>query len=147
MTVAALAVASGATLPRTHAFKFDDGLLEERVTLHAPRVEGPEAREGAGARQAPSQAQAAAPPAAAPGGAVLTAACALEYVYGQFRVVHRGALRATFSAALKARCRCQPEKRVPHVSARLTRAAPRAARPPARASWPGGGAGAVPARA
>ena len=96
------AVASGATLPRTHAFKFDDGLLEERVTLHAPRVEGSGTQVQPGATAAPQTAAAVAA-AGAPGGAVLTAACALEYVYGQFRVVHRGALRATFSAALKAR--------------------------------------------
>ena len=124
-----VAVAAGATLPRTHAFKFEDGLLEERVTLQAPRVELAGPQGAAGATQTPSAAAGAA--AGAPGGAVLTATCALEYVYDQRRVVHRGALRATFSAALKARafhnpqsrCRCfrTPDARCPGArGARMT---------------------------
>ena len=98
----ASAVAAGATLPRTHAFKFDDGLLEERITLHAPSAELPPPAAGCGVgTEAPRQG--AGGPAAPPRGAVLSAQCSLEYVYDQFRVVHRGALRATFSATLKAR--------------------------------------------
>jgi len=84
-------VASGRALPRTHAFKFQDGLREERLCLEAARLqEGPP--HGGGAAQ-----QSAQPPL------LLLADAVLECVYDGVRVVHRGALRVAFSANLKAR--------------------------------------------
>jgi len=84
------------------------------VTLQAPRVELSGAQGAADATEAPVGAARQAP--GAPGGAVLTAACALEYVYDRFRVVHRGVLRASFSAAIKARVCRKPGCRIfPHA--------------------------------
>ena len=85
---------SARALPRVHAHKYEAGLLEESITLDAPQERVLAAAPGDGA--APGA------PAAATG-VVLTSPATWHCVYDGVRVVHRGALRVTFSLMLKAR--------------------------------------------